>query len=94
MNTPHSPTIHVYYGPDHELVEWLDHLPDGDYFLTYRGWSTKSGSSRVAGKRVRIPDGWVLDTRDGDEHIVGAWDLDVDEAVQRAQDYLGRMGYR
>lgn len=88
-SSPAPPIIHVYYGPDHEMVDWLDQLPPGAYILTYRDSSTTG----ARGKGQRVPDGWVLDTGDGDEYIVGAWDLDVDQAVAKAQDYLLRIGY-
>ncbi|MGA9614323.1 MAG: hypothetical protein WA622_27030 [Mycobacterium sp.] len=79
--------IHVDYSSENEeppprgkLLTFDD--TNGEPILRYRGWSTT---------RNRFPDGWVLDTADGDEYIVGAWDLDLDQAVTRAQEHLARM---
>jgi hypothetical protein len=61
----------------------------GEPILHYRtGSTTKARDDR----RQLIPDGWVLAYGDGDEWIVGAWDLDgVDDAVAKAKEHLRRL---
>jgi hypothetical protein len=78
-------TIHVDYNPDHSAMTFND---AGEPILTYRTSCTTK--ARDTNGRP-LPDGWVLHTSDGDEWIVGAWDLDgVDDAVAKAKDWLRR----
>lgn len=83
------PTIHVYYGPDHEITAFVDeHLREGDALLSYRHHSTTNARDE---RGDAIPDGWILTYPDGDEEIVGAWDIDgVDQAVNRSKELLTR----
>jgi hypothetical protein len=81
---PNDLPIHVHDGADGDEPARGWELP----VLTYRTFNTT---------RNPFPDGWVLSYMDSDnngvdEYIVGAWDLDVDEAVTMAQDYLISMG--
>jgi hypothetical protein len=76
--------VHVYQGPDHEVADWYDeNNPNREPVLTYR--DTNTTGARVKGRLT--PDGWVLDIGDGDEWIVGAWDVDT-APVAAAKDYL------
>jgi hypothetical protein len=78
------PTIHVDYNPEHSPMTMQD--TNGEPILHYRAGSTTKATDRQG--RL-VPDGWVLTTADGDEWIVGAWDLDgVDDAVVRAKQHL------
>lgn len=78
-------TIHVDYNPDHTAWVFND---TGDPILAYRSWGTTG--ARVGDHLVA--DGWVLHTADGEEYIVGAWDLDgVEDAVAKAKAWLSRM---
>lgn len=78
-------TIYVDYNPDHTALVFND---AGDPILAYR--SSNTTGARVGGRLVA--DGWVLHTADGEEYIVGAWDLDgVDDAVAEAKAWLSRM---
>jgi len=82
-------TIHVYYGPEHEIAAFCDqHLQDGDALLTYRDRST-TGVREHGGSL--ISDGWVLSYPDGDEDIIGVWDISqANEAYAKAQEYFAR----
>lgn len=77
--------IHVDYNPEHSAMRFD---PDGEPVLAYRTECT-TGAKDSDGRP--LPDGWVLHTSDGDEWIVGAWDLDgVDDAVAKARGWLAK----
>ncbi len=80
-----GPIVHVYYGPDHEIAAFCDSI-NREPVLSYR--ATNTTGAMVDGRP--LPDGWVLTTADGEEWIVGAWEIDgVDDAVVKAQQHLG-----
>jgi len=91
--------IHVDYSPEYGAVTFNT---DREPILTYRTRSTtgeaardyQTGQPDAATGLVReddfeVIDGWVLHTPDGQEWILGCWDLDdVDDAMAKARGYL------
>lgn len=73
-----APTVHVDFNPEHAALTFDD--TKGEPILAYQT-SSSTGLSH--------PDGWVLYTADGDQWIVGSWDIDgVDEAVAKAKKHI------
>jgi hypothetical protein len=89
-------TIHVIHiDPDTDPLPAYRDVGENEYAIFYRN-SYAPGTPKIRmgdGSWQRFPDGWVLDTRDGDEYVIGGSEDDSEWAVQRAQDYLRSLGY-
>lgn len=80
-----NPTVHVFYGRDHDIATFADSV-NGEPLVFYRDACTTQATDSDGRP---LPDGWVLSLGDGDEWIIGAWDIDgVDVAVSKAGEYL------